>query len=297
MTLLPPRRRLDYKRRLYWPPAYRSTANSPLGLPPRSFLRFSFPRPPVFRAPCLLLGPLCAPAPVFRSPPPPPPGQALAAQLDQEARHAVAQAAALSDRLVGAEQEFGFEAARNERRLREKDEGNVRARAAAAAAADGVAIAERALRCKGREVEQLRARCAREGVALRGKRGGGGGCAKGLEFRVFAAAADARASAERCAAAAAERRVTAGTALAEALRGVGSGPGAEADGTGIGCLGDGSDDDDDDDNDEAGEFFVLVFRTLYNVPRAEEFRQAQKVWVVRAGFKGGYLVFHPPAHL
>lgn len=93
-------------------------------------------------------------------------------------------------------------------------------------------VAENALRRKGREIEELRAKCAREGLLGRGgrdkggrRRGSGGGrmntatsATAGLEFRVFAAAADAQSSAERCAVAAAERRVAAGSGLAEALR-------------------------------------------------------------------------------
>lgn len=159
------------------------------------------------------------------------PRKVLIAQLDLEAQHAVGQAADLSDRLAGAEQDLNFETNRNTERLRARDKGNARLRAAAAAAEKRVAVAENALRRKGREIEELRAKCAREGLLGGGRgtggrrRGTGGGrmntatsTTAGLEFRVFAAAAGAQSSVERCAVAAAERRVAAGSGLAEALR-------------------------------------------------------------------------------
>lgn len=165
--------------------------------------------------------------------------QALCAQLDLEVKRATAQAASLLDRLAGAEQGLGFEAARNAKRLHAIDEDNVRLRAAAVAAETRLTVAEDFLRRKGREIEELRLEGKQ--VGLRGKAGSGAGNTRrsgardrgdaataGLDFRVFAAAADARSAVQRCAAAAVERRSTAGSALAGALRVAGS-EGAETD--------------------------------------------------------------------
>lgn len=143
-----------------------------------------------------------------------------------EAQNAAAQTAALTDRLAGAEQDIRFEAARNVQRLRERDKGNSRLRAAAVVAEKHLADAEKALWCKDREIADLRSRGVREKIC--GTRTGSGGCSRGgantagLEFRVFAAAADARSALERCAVAANERRAAAGSALAGALSAAGS---------------------------------------------------------------------------
>lgn len=95
------------------------------------------------------------------------------------------------------------------------------------------------MRRKGREIEELRLKGNQAG--LRGKAGGGvggvrrsgvrdrvGSATAGLEFRVFAAAADARSAVQRCATAAVERRSAAGSVLADALRVAGA-EGAETD--------------------------------------------------------------------
>ncbi|CAM9234588.1 unnamed protein product [Ectocarpus sp. 13 AM-2016] len=155
--------------------------------------------------------------------------EVLIAQLDSEAQQAAAQAAALSDRLAGAEQDLGFEATRNTQELRERNESNVRLRAAATAAEERIAIAESTLRQKGLEIEELRSKCAKAGLGVGGRGKGGrqgrGGRASdpaGLEFRIFAASADARFVLERCTVAADERRTAAGSVLAEALRVAGS---------------------------------------------------------------------------
>ncbi|CAN0431083.1 unnamed protein product [Ectocarpus sp. 12 AP-2014] len=155
--------------------------------------------------------------------------EVLIAQLDSEAQQAAAQAAALSDRLAGAEQDLGFEATRNTQELRERNESNVRLRAAATAAEERIAIAESTLRQKGLEIEELRSKCAKAGLGISGRGKGGrqgrGGRASdpaGLEFRIFAASADARSMLERCTVAADERRTAAGSVLAEALRVAGS---------------------------------------------------------------------------
>ncbi|CAM9125454.1 unnamed protein product, partial [Hapterophycus canaliculatus] len=157
----------------------------------------------------------------------------LIAQLDLDARQTAAQAATLSHRLAGADQDLGFEATRNAQRVKERGEGNARLRAAAIAAEKRIAAAENALRKEGRTIEELRSKCAREGlrVSCRGKRRRGGGDGRkgatasptsGLEFRVFAARADAQFAVERSTIAAAERRSAAGSLLAEALQAVGS---------------------------------------------------------------------------
>lgn len=150
-----------------------------------------------------------------------------------EAKQATAQAASLLDRLAGAEQDLIFEAARNAERLQAIDEDNVRLRAAAVAAEKRLTVAENVLRRKGREIEELQLKGKQAG--LRGKAGSGVGGARrrgardrgdaataGLEFRVFAAAADARSAVQRCATAAVERRSAAGSVLADALRVTGS---------------------------------------------------------------------------
>ncbi|CBN76158.1 conserved unknown protein [Ectocarpus siliculosus] len=155
--------------------------------------------------------------------------EVLFAQLDSEAQQAAAQAAALSDRLAGAEQDLGFEATRNTQELRERNEGNARLRAAATAAEERIAIAESTLRRKGLEIEELRSKCAKAGLDIGGRgkggrqgRGGRASDTAGLEFRIFAASADARSALERCTVAADERRTAAGSVLAEALRVAGS---------------------------------------------------------------------------
>ena len=148
-----------------------------------------------------------------------------------EAKHATEQAASLLDRLAGAEQDLGFEAARNAQRLHARDENNVRLRAAAVAAETRLTAAENVLRRKGLEIEELRLKQ----VGLRGQAGSGvggvrrsgvrdrsGAATAGLEFRVFAAAADARSAVQRCSTAAVERRSAAGSVLADALRVAGS---------------------------------------------------------------------------
>lgn len=149
--------------------------------------------------------------------------QAHRAQLDAEAEHAATQAAGLSDRLAGAEQDLGFEITRNAERLHARDEDVVGLRIAATAAEQRVSLAEDALRLKDRELEELRARGAREGFGYVG--GGGASAASAtsaeLEYRVFVAAVGAQTAAERCSAAAGERRAAAGSALSEALRAVG----------------------------------------------------------------------------
>ncbi|CAM9335731.1 unnamed protein product, partial [Laminaria digitata] len=165
--------------------------------------------------------------------------EALCVQLDLEAKRATAQAASLLDRLAGAEQELGFEATRNAERLHAKNEDNIRLRAAAIYAEKRLTAAENVLRRKGREIEELRLKGNQAG--LRGKAGGGvggvrrsgvrdrvGSATAGLEFRVFAAAADARSAVQRCATAAVERRSAAGSVLADALRVAGA-EGAETD--------------------------------------------------------------------
>lgn len=195
-----------------------------------------------------------------------------------EAQRASAQAASLFDRLAGAEQELGFEAARNVERLRKTGEGNTRLRVAAAAAENRLRIAEDALWRKNRELEDLRSKLAREGLVgsanpvnvgrsrRRGRRGSGrrrqgksqssgstGG--KGLEFRIFAAEEDARLAVERCSVAAGERRAAAGTALAEALQAV-----ATAERTDDGVVVTGGDDFAEgtaDDDEDGGEHMVV----------------------------------------
>ncbi|CAM9429441.1 unnamed protein product [Ectocarpus fasciculatus] len=155
--------------------------------------------------------------------------EVLIAQLDSEAQQAAAQAAALSDRLAGAEQDLGFDASRNTQELRERNEGNARLRAAAAAAEERIAIADSTLRRKGLEIEELRSKCAKAGLGVGGRgrggrkgRGGGASDTAGLEFQIFAASADARSALGRCAVVADERRTAAGSVLAEALRVTGS---------------------------------------------------------------------------
>lgn len=150
-----------------------------------------------------------------------------------DAQQTAAHAAALSQRLAKAEQDLGFEATRNARRVKERGEGNARLRAAAIAAEKRIAAAENALHTKGRAIEELRSKCARENVhdfgrgkRARGRGGGRGRAAaaptSGLEFQLFAARADAQAAVERSTVAAVERRSAAGSLLAEALRAAGS---------------------------------------------------------------------------
>ncbi|CAM9456742.1 unnamed protein product, partial [Scytosiphon promiscuus] len=157
----------------------------------------------------------------------------IVAQLDLDTQQTAAQANTLSQRLAEAEQDLGFEVTRNAQRAQGTGEGNARLRASALAAAKRIAAAENALRNKGRAIEELRSKCAREGVggfsrSKREQRSGGGGKraaaspTSGLEFRVFAARADAQAAVERSTVAAVERRSAAGSLLAEALRAAGS---------------------------------------------------------------------------
>lgn len=137
------------------------------------------------------------------------------------------QAANLSDRLAGAEQDLGFEITRNAERLHAGNDDVARLRIAATAAEQRVAEAEDILRLKGRELEELRARGAREGFGYAGGGGGNGSSstayatAAELEYHVFVAAVGAQTAAERCSAAAGEKRAAAGLALSEALRAVG----------------------------------------------------------------------------
>lgn len=95
------------------------------------------------------------------------------------------------------------------------------------------------MRHKGREIEELRLKGNQAGLREKAgsgvgdtRRGGacdrGGAATTGLDFRVFVAAADARSAVQRCAAAAVERRIAAGSVLAGALRVAGS-EGAETD--------------------------------------------------------------------
>lgn len=153
--------------------------------------------------------------------------------MDSEAQHAKAQAATLFDRLAEAEQDLGFEAARNVKWLRARVESSARLRDAAVAADERLALAEKSLRSKDREIEDLRQRCHREGLRgigdgsggrsrRKGRRERGGASTLGLDFRVFAAAVDARSAVERCSVAAAERSEIAGSVLAEALRATGA---------------------------------------------------------------------------
>lgn len=146
----------------------------------------------------------------------------------------MAQAAGLSERLAGAEQDLGFEIARNAELLHARDDGNTRLHTAVTAAEKRLAAAEDALQRKDRELENLRAQGAREGLrfgvsGMKNDLGSvsGGNCSRAvgttaadLEYRVFAATAGAHTAAQRCSAAAAARRTAAGLALKEALHAV-----------------------------------------------------------------------------
>lgn len=104
--------------------------------------------------------------------------QTLRARLELEAQHAATQAATLSDRLAGAEQDLGFDAARNAERIGSLNQSNARMRAAATTAEERLASALDALRRKDRELEELRLRAAREGARgvlnVHGASGGNG---------------------------------------------------------------------------------------------------------------------------
>lgn len=138
--------------------------------------------------------------------------KALRAQMDQEAAQAASQAAALTRRFAEAEQELRFETNRNIQRRRAKDDESARLREAAATAESRLVEAEDALRGKGEEIKDLRARAVRQGLD-RGK----GVNAEGLQFEVFAATANARVASERCVEAVGKRRALAGLAVGEAL--------------------------------------------------------------------------------
>lgn len=151
--------------------------------------------------------------------------QALRVQLASEAEDSATQAFDLSQRLAAAEQELAFEVSRNAERARDRDRTNTRLRATAEAARKRLVAARDTLRRKERDLEELLAKATRSGLTpgdfehvsgdrwtVRGKG------AADLEYRLFAATADARSAAQRCSTAARERRAAAGSALTEALR-------------------------------------------------------------------------------